>query len=115
MRAVVEVKKDADPEKILQALFKYSDLQCTFGVNMTAIAEGKPQQLDLKSILRYFINHQKNVVTRRTKCELETARRREHILEGLMVAVDHVAQGGQGKADGEIQSQRSPGPGHSGS
>ncbi|MBR2604570.1 MAG: DNA topoisomerase 4 subunit A [Clostridia bacterium] len=90
MRAVVEVKKDADPEKILQALFKYSDLQCTFGVNMTAIAEGKPQQLDLKSILRYFINHQKNVVTRRTKCELETARHREHILEGLMVAVDHV-------------------------
>ena len=83
-------KKDADPEKILQALFKYSDLQCTFGVNMTAIAEGKPQQLDLRSILKYFINHQKNVITRRTKCELETARRREHILEGLMVAVDHV-------------------------
>ena len=90
MRAVIEVKKDADPEKILQALFKYSDLQCTFGVNMTAIAEGKPQQLDLRSILKYFIGHQKNVITRRTKCELETARRREHILEGLMVAVDHV-------------------------
>ncbi|MBQ6891872.1 MAG: hypothetical protein IJN47_04590, partial [Clostridia bacterium] len=68
----------------------YSDLQCTFGVNMTAIAEGKPQQLDLKSILKYFIGHQRNVITRRTKCELETARRREHILEGLMVAVDHV-------------------------
>ena len=90
MRAVIEVKKDADPEKILQALFKYSDLQCTFGVNMTAIAQGKPQQLDVRSILRYFITHQKNVVTRRTKCQLDTAKKREHILEGLMVAVDHV-------------------------
>lgn len=90
LRAIIEVKKDADPEKILQYLFKYTDLQCTFGANFTAIAEGKPQQLNLKQVLEYFIAHQKNVLTRRTKCQLETARKREHILEGLMVAVDHV-------------------------
>lgn len=90
LRAVIEVKKDADAEKILQYLFKYTDLQCTFGANFTAIAEGKPQQLNLKQVLEYFIAHQKNVLTRRTKCQLETAKKREHILEGLMVAVDHV-------------------------
>ncbi|MCL2694720.1 MAG: DNA topoisomerase 4 subunit A [Clostridiales bacterium] len=92
MRAVIEVKKDGDPEKILQYLFKYSDLQCTFGANYVAIAGGRPQQLSLKQILKTYIAFQREVVTRRTQYELETARRREHILEGLMVAVDHVDQ-----------------------
>ena len=90
MRAVVEVKKDGDPEKILQYLFKYSDLQCTFGVNMVAIANGRPQQLGLKQIIAHYIRHQRDVVTRRTKFDLETAERREHILEGLMIAVDNL-------------------------
>lgn len=90
MRAVIEVKKDADPEKILQYLFKYSDLQCTFGVNMVAIAQGKPQQMGLKQIIAHYIRHQRDVVTRRTKNELETALKREHILEGLMVAVNNL-------------------------
>ena len=90
MRAVIEVKKDYDPEKILQYLFKYSDLQTTFGVNMVAIAEGKPQQLSLKQVIAYYIRYQKDVVTRRTRFELETARRREHILAGLMVAVNNL-------------------------
>ena len=84
MRAVIEVKKDADAEKILQYLYKYSDLQVTFGVNMVAIADGKPQTLGLKEILRHYIRHQENVVTRRTKFDLDAAERREHILEGLM-------------------------------
>lgn len=90
LRAVIEVKKDADPEKILQYLFKYSDLQCTFGVNMVAIAGGRPEQLSLKQVIAHYIRHQRDVVTRRTKNELETAEKREHILAGLMVAVDHL-------------------------
>lgn len=87
MRAVIEVKKDADAEKILQYLYKYSDLQVTFGVNMVAIAEGKPQQLGLKDMLRYYIAHQENVVTRRTQYDLDAALKREHILNGLSIAV----------------------------
>lgn len=90
MRAVIEVKKDGDPQKILQYLFKYTDLQVTFGVNMVAIADGKPQQLSLKQIISYYIAYQKDVVTRRTQFELETARRREHILAGLMIAVNNL-------------------------
>ena len=90
MRAVIEVKKDADAEKILQYLYKYSDLQVTFGANMVAIADGKPQTLGLKEILRHYIWHQENVVTRRTKFDLDAAERREHILEGLMVAIANI-------------------------
>lgn len=90
MRAVIEVKKDADPEKILQYLFKYSDLQCTFGVNMVAIAGGKPQQMGLRQLIAHYIRHQRTVVTRRTQNELETAERREHVLAGLMVAVNNL-------------------------
>ncbi|MDD3921491.1 MAG: DNA topoisomerase 4 subunit A, partial [Eubacteriales bacterium] len=90
MRAVIEVKKDADPEKLLNYLYKYSDLQCTFGANIVAIAGGKPMQMGLIEILRHYIAHQKNVVTRRTKYELETAKKREHILAGLMVVVNNM-------------------------
>ncbi len=89
-RAVIEIKKDGDPERILQLLFKYSDLQCTFGANYVAIADGKPQQLNLKQIIEYYVRHQRAVVTRRTKTELEIARKRCHILEGLMVAVNNL-------------------------
>ena len=90
MRAVVEVKKDADPEKILNALYKYTDFQTTFGVNMVAIAEGKPRQMGIKQMIGYYINHQKDVVTRRTKYDLQQAEARAHILEGLIIAVDNL-------------------------
>ena len=90
MRAVIEVRKDADPEKLLNALYKYTDLQVTFGVNMVAIAGGKPVQLGIKAILSHFIAHQKNVVSRRTKYELNQAETRAHVLEGLIVAVDNL-------------------------
>ena len=90
MRAVVEVKKDADPEKILNALYKYTDFQTTFGVNMVAIAEGKPRQMGIRQMIGYYINHQKDVVTRRTKYELQQAEARAHILEGLIIAVDNL-------------------------
>ena len=90
MRAVVEVRKDADPEKILNALYKYTDFQVTFGVNMVAIAEGKPRQMGIREIIGHYIQHQKNVVTRRTKYELQQAEARAHILEGLIIAVDNL-------------------------
>ena len=90
MRAVIEVKRDCDENKILNALYKYSDLQVTFGVNMVAIAGGKPVQMGVKQMLSYYIAHQKNVVTRRTKYELAQAETRAHILEGLIIAVDNL-------------------------
>ena len=90
LRAVIELKRDVDPMQILSVLYKYSDLQVTFGVNMVAIAQGRPMQMGLKAMLSYYIDHQKRVVTRRTKYELEQAKAREHILEGLMVAVNNL-------------------------
>ena len=90
LRAVIEIKKDVSPTSVLAALYKYSDLQVTFGVNIVAIAEGRPVQMGLKALLKYYINHQKHVLTRRTKFELEQARAREHVLAGLIVAVDHL-------------------------
>ncbi len=90
MRAVIELKKDADEQKVLNLLYKYSDLQVTFGVNMVAIAEGKPVQMGLKTMIGPFIRHQKNVVTRRTEYDLKHARARAHILQGLMIAVDNL-------------------------
>jgi len=90
MRAVVELKKDVDPEKMLKVLYKYSDMQVTFGVNMVAIAGGKPVQMGIKRMLEYYIGHQKNVVIRRTKYELAQAEARAHILEGLIIAVDNL-------------------------
>ena len=90
LRAVIELKRDVDPQKVLAYLYKYSDLQVTFGVNMVCIAGGKPMQLGLKAMIGYFIEHQKNVVTRRTKYDLDQALNRAHILEGLIVAVDNL-------------------------
>ncbi len=90
MRAVIELKKDTDVQKVLNYLYKYSDLQVTFGVNMVAIAEGKPVQMGLKTMIGHFIRHQKDVVTRRTQYELKHARARAHILQGLMIAVDNL-------------------------
>ena len=90
MRAVVELRKDADVDKVLSYLFKYSDLQVTFGVNMVAIADGKPKLLSLRRMLRYYVRHRKNVVTARTQYDLDKAKARAHILEGLMVALDHL-------------------------
>ena len=90
IRAVIEVKKDGDAEKILNYLYKYSDLQITFGINMVAIADGRPRQLGLKPILEYYIKHQKDVVTRRTQYDLDRAKARAHILEGLIVAIRNI-------------------------
>ena len=90
MRAVIELRKEADPRKVLACLFKYSDLQITFGVNMVAIADGKPVLMSLKQLISYYVDYQKQVVTRRTRYELNQAKARAHILEGLMIALDNL-------------------------
>ncbi|MBQ2700515.1 MAG: DNA topoisomerase 4 subunit A [Clostridia bacterium] len=90
MRAVIELRKEADPQKVLNYLYRYSDLQVTFGVNMVAIAEGKPVLMGLKTMMEHYIRHQKNVVTRRTQYELNQAKSRAHVLQGLMIAVDNL-------------------------
>lgn len=90
LRAVIELRKEADPQRVLNYLYKYSDMQVTFGVNMVAIAEGKPVQMGIKEMIGHFIRHQKNVVTRRTQYDLDQARARAHILQGLMIAVDNL-------------------------
>ena len=90
MRAVIELRKESNVQQVLNVLYKYSDLQVTFGVNMVAIAEGKPVQMGVKQMLTYYIAHQKDVVTRRTKYELAQAEARAHILEGLIIAVDNL-------------------------
>ena len=90
MRAVIALKKDADVDKILQLLFKYTDLECTFGINMVAIAGGKPRQLGLLDIIRYYTHYQRQVVLRRTRYELKEALARCHILEGLIIGVHNV-------------------------
>ena len=87
IRAVVEIKKDADEQKILRQLLKYSDLQKTFGVIMVAIAEGKPKLLTPLELIDHYIRHQETVVTNRCKCELEAAQHRAHILDGLLIAL----------------------------
>ncbi len=90
MRAVIKVKKDADVDKILAALYKYTDLECSFGINMVAIADGKPQQLGLLDMIRHYVVYQREVVLRRTKYDLNQAKERCHILEGLIIAVRNI-------------------------
>lgn len=87
IRAVIEIKKDVDASKVLNALFKYSDLQKTVSVIMVAIADGKPKMLSLLELIDYYIKHQETVVSRRCKCELDQLEKRAHILQGLMVAL----------------------------
>ena len=90
MRAVIEVRAEADVNKILGILYKYSDLEVTFGMNMVAIANGKPMLMGLMDIIRYYVEYQREVVLRRTKFDLNQAKERCHILEGLIIAVRNI-------------------------
>jgi len=94
MRAIIELKRDAQPMKVLNNLFKHTALQQSFGVNMVALVEGgtQPRVLTLKRALQEYIGHRQEVVTRRTQYELERARRRAHILEGLKKALDNIEE-----------------------
>ena len=90
MRAVISCKKTADVDAILAYLLKYTDLECTFGINMVAIAGGRPQQLGLAEILKYYIDYQRTIIVRRTKYDLKQAEARCHILEGLIIGVRNI-------------------------
>src|SRR3954469_25023952 len=90
MRVVVDLKKDAVPEVVQNNLWKMTQLQESFGINMLAIVEGRPQILSLKQALTHYIRHRRDVVTRRTLYDLKAARDRMHILEGLKIAVDNI-------------------------
>ena len=90
MRIVIEVRRDANPNVILNNLYKHTQLQSTFGVNMLALVKGEPKVLNLKEVLECYLEHQIEVITRRTKFDLEKAEARAHILEGLLIALNAI-------------------------
>ncbi len=90
MRVVVELKRDANANVVLNKLYTYTQLQDTVGVIMIALVNGEPKTLTLKDMLSHYLNHQVDVVTRRTQYDLDKAKEREHILEGLMIAIDFI-------------------------
>ena len=90
MRIVIDVRRDASASVILNNLYKLTPLQTGFSFNMVAIVNGAPKVLSLKQILQYYLDHQENVIRRRTQFDLRKAKAREHILEGLRIALDHI-------------------------
>ncbi len=90
MRVVIECRRDADPHVILNRLYKHSQLEDTFGVIMLALVDNRPQVLNLKEVLNHYLDHQKEVVVRRTRFELRKAEERAHILEGYRIALDNI-------------------------
>lgn len=90
MRVVIELKKDANPQIVLNKLFSYTQLQDTVGVNMLALVNGEPKVLTLKQILEQYLQFQVEVITNRTKYELKKAEKRAHLLQGFVVAIDHI-------------------------
>ncbi|OAV69044.1 DNA gyrase subunit A [Bacteroidales bacterium Barb4] len=90
MRVVVDLKRDANPSVVLNKLYKMTALQSSFSVNNIALVNGRPRLLNLKDLIKAFVDHRKDVVSRRTKFELKKAEERAHILEGLIIASDHI-------------------------
>ncbi len=90
IRVVIDLKNDADPEFVLNQLYQYSNLKVSFGLNLLALVDNKPQTLGLKDFLHYHIAHRQNVIVRKTQFELKEARDQVHILEGLLVALNHL-------------------------
>ncbi len=90
MRIVYEIKRDANASIVLNNLFKYTALQTSFSVNNIALVNGRPMMLNLKDLIRHFVDHRHEVVVRRTKFDLAEAEKRAHILEGLLIALDHL-------------------------
>src|SRR5947208_6707593 len=90
IRLVIELKRDAIPKVVLNKIYKHTPLQTTFGVNMVALVDGVPRTLNLRELIEHYVNHQREVIVRRTKYELRQAEARAHILEGLLVALDNL-------------------------
>jgi DNA gyrase subunit A len=90
MRIVIDLKRDAVPAVVLNQLYKHTQMQTTFGAIMLALVDGVPKEMTLKELLEHFLEHRHTVITRRTEFQLKRAQDREHILEGLKIAVDHI-------------------------
>jgi len=90
MRILIELKRDANPDSVLNSLFKYTSMQSAFNTNMLALVDQQPRTLTLKAFLQYYINHREIVITRRTRFELAKAEARKHILDGLKIALDNL-------------------------
>lgn len=90
MRIVIDIKRDANASVVLNKLFKFTALQSSFSVNNIALVHGRPRMLNLKDMIKYFVEHRHDVVTRRTKFELAEAERRAHLLEGFMIILDNL-------------------------
>ena len=90
LRAVIRLKKDANVKQVFDSLVKNTELQCTFGINMVAIANGKPKQMGLLDIISYYAEYQREIILRRSKYECEQAKEREHILSGLIIAIKNI-------------------------
>lgn len=90
MRAVIKLKKDANPNKVLEYLYKSTNLQVSYGINMVAIAGGKPKLMNLLEIISYYSEYQREIIVRRSKYELDEAKERAHILEGLVIAIKNI-------------------------
>lgn len=90
MRIVIELKRDAIPDVVLNNLYKHTQLQTTFGIINIALVNGEPKELGLKDLIKYYVEHQIDVVERRTRFDLDKAERRAHILEGLKIAIDNI-------------------------
>ena len=90
MRVVIELRHDANPNIVLNHLYKHTQLQDTFGITMLALVNNQPKVMNLKEMLVYYLRHQEDVVTRRTQYDLNKAEERDHILQGLLIALDHI-------------------------
>ena len=90
MRVYIEIKRDSNPHKVLNNLFKHTPMQLAFNMNMLALVDGQPQTLPLKSVLQHYVDHRRDIVRRRTEYDLGKARARAHILEGLKIALDNL-------------------------
>src|SRR5690606_11469195 len=90
MRVVIELRRDVNPRVVLNNLYKHTALQTSFGVIMLALVKGQPQVLNLKELLYHYLEHQVEVIRRRTQFDLRKAEERAHILEGLRIALDHI-------------------------
>jgi DNA gyrase subunit A len=105
IRVVIELRKDIIPEVLLNQLYKYSQLQTSFSINMLALVNGEPKVLPLKDMLRHYVDHQVDVITRKTKFDLEKAKEREHILQGLKIAqrnIDEIIKTIKASKDNEM-------------
>ncbi len=121
MRIYIELKRDAVPQVALNKLYKHTPLQTTFGYNAVALVDGVPRTLSMLELVRHYLDHQREVVTRRLKFELRNAVRRAHILEGYLIALDNIDavialirasdehRGRARGADGVVRPHRAPG------